>query len=135
MKKGMGFLILLGIFLFFFNSCGGAEPKTSDQPGSAQSAKAAAKVTFIELGSLNCIPCKMMQPIMRELEQKFPRDVKVVFHDVWTPQGEPFGRQFGIRVIPTQVFLDAEGKEYFRHEGFFSMDQLLPVLQRKGVKE
>ena len=28
-------------------------------------------VTFIELGSVKCIPCKMMQPIMDEIEQEY----------------------------------------------------------------
>lgn len=27
-----------------------------------------AKITFIELGSVKCIPCKMMQPVMEEIE-------------------------------------------------------------------
>ena len=33
-------------------------------------------VTFIELGADRCIPCKAMQPIMREVETAFPRDVR-----------------------------------------------------------
>lgn len=91
-------------------------------------------VTFVELGSVRCIPCKMMQPIMREIEKEYAGQVKVVFHDVWTPEGEPLAASFKIRVIPTQVFLDAEGKEYFRHEGFFPKDELVKVLRQKGVK-
>ena len=92
------------------------------------------KVTFIELGSVNCIPCKAMQPIMDEIRKRYSGQVEVVFHDVWTAEGRPYGAQFGIRVIPTQVFLDADGKEFFRHEGFFPMDQLKQVLARGGVE-
>ena len=91
-------------------------------------------VTFVELGSVRCIPCKMMQPIMKDIEKDYAGQVKVVFHDVWTPEGEPFAASYKIRVIPTQVFLDKEGKEYFRHEGFFPKDELIKVLQQKGVK-
>ena len=40
------------------------------------------KVTFVELGSVKCIPCKMMQPIMEEIEKEYGDQVKVVFHDV-----------------------------------------------------
>ena len=86
-------------------------------------------VTFVELGSVRCIPCKMMQPIMKDIEKDYAGQVKVVFHDVWTPEGEPFGQTYKIRVIPTQVFLDKEGKEYFRHEGFFPKDELVKILQ------
>ncbi len=92
------------------------------------------KVTFVELGSVKCIPCKKMQPIMKSIEEKYGDQVKVVFHDVWTKEGEPFGDQFGINAIPTQVFLDASGKEFFRHEGFFPEEELIEVLKGKGVK-
>ncbi len=92
------------------------------------------KVTFVELGSINCIPCKMMQPVMKEIENKYPGQVKVVFHDVWTPQGRESGALYKIRVIPTQVFLDKDGKEYFRHEGFFPFEEVDKILKKKGVR-
>jgi thioredoxin 1 len=77
----------------------------------------------------------MMQPVMDDLRREYPRDVKVVFYDVWTEAGRPYGRQYGIRAIPTQVFLDAEGKEFYRHEGFFPKEQLVQVLKKKGVEK
>lgn len=92
------------------------------------------KVTFVELGSVNCIPCRMMQPIMKEIEEEYKEQVKVVFHDVWTKEGSPYGTKYGIKVIPTQVFLDKDGKEYFRHEGFFPKEQLVEVLKQQGLK-
>ena len=91
------------------------------------------KVTFVELGSVNCIPCRMMQPIMKEIEEEYKEQVKVVFHDVWTQEGNPYAAKYKIRVIPTQVFLDKDGKEYFRHEGFFPKDQLVEILKKQGV--
>lgn len=93
-----------------------------------------AEVTFVELGSVNCIPCKMMQPVMRAVEEKFGSRIKVVFYDVWTNEGRPFAEKYGIRAIPTQVFLDRNGKEYFRHEGFFPQAEIEKVLAKKGVK-
>ena len=92
------------------------------------------KVTFVELGSVNCIPCRMMQPVMQEVEKKYTGQVKVVFHDVWTPEGRESGVKYAIRVIPTQVFLDSNGKEYFRHEGFFPFEDVDKILKQKGVK-
>ncbi len=91
-------------------------------------------VTFIELGSVKCIPCRMMQPIMDEIKEEYPEQVKVVFHDVWTPVGRPYAVQYGIRAIPTQIFLDKDGNEYFRHEGFFPKEELVEVLKKQGVK-
>lgn len=92
------------------------------------------KVTFIELGSVRCIPCKKMQPIMEEIKKEYRGQVKVVFYDVWTPEGKPYAYKFNIRLIPTQVFLDKDGKEYFRHIGFFPKEELVKVLKQKGVK-
>lgn len=90
-------------------------------------------VSFIELGSVKCIPCKMMQPILADIEKEYP-NVKVVFYDVWTVDGEPYAQQYKIRGIPTQVFLDRNGKEYFRHTGFFPKEELIKVLE-EGFKK
>lgn len=92
------------------------------------------KVTFIELGSVRCIPCQKMQPVMKSIKEKFAGQVDVVFHDVWTEAGAPFAKQYNIDAIPTQVFLDKDGKEYFRHIGFFPEEELVKVLNQKGVK-
>lgn len=91
------------------------------------------QVTFIELGSVKCVPCKMMQPIMDDVEKEYP-SVKVVFHDVWTEAGRPYAEQYGIRGIPTQIFLDKNGKEYARHTGFFPKADLVKVLE-EGLKK
>ena len=92
------------------------------------------KVTFIELGSVRCIPCQKMQPVMKAIEEKYGTQVKVVFHDVWTPEGKPFADQYNINAIPTQVFLDENGKEFSRHEGYFPEEELVKILKQKGVQ-
>ncbi len=107
---------------------------------SAQNSKqtkkenAKPKVTFIELGSVNCIPCKMMQPVMKAIETKYSGQVKVIFHDVWTDNGKPYAEKYGIKLIPTQVFLDERGKEFFRHEGFYPEKEIDKLLLTKGIK-
>ena len=114
-------------------NCGAANGKTDENSKNAVEVENYL-VTFVELGSVRCIPCKLMQPIMKDIEKDYAGQVKVVFHDVWTPEGEPFAASFKIRVIPTQVFLDKEGEEYFRHEGFFPKEELIKILKQKGVK-
>jgi thioredoxin 1 len=93
-----------------------------------------AQIIFIELGSVNCIPCKKMQPVMQSIETKYDGQVKVIFHDVWTEQGKPFASQYGIRLIPTQIFVDAAGNEIMRHEGFFPEEEIDIFLQSHGLK-
>jgi len=108
--------------------------RESAKPDDTTHLKAGYKVTFIELGSVKCIPCMKMQIIMEEIEQEFGDQVKIVFYDVWTTNGRPYAAQYAIRVIPTQIFLDREGNEYFRHEGFFPKEELISVLRLKGVR-
>jgi len=91
-------------------------------------------VTFVEIGAARCIPCKAMQPIMKAVAEEYKGQVKVVFHDVWTPKGKADAIKYNNRVIPTQVFLDKDGKEYYRHEGFFPKDDLVKVIKMQGVK-
>ncbi len=131
-------LLRKSVLLFFTlavliinTDCSGQSPKAGEK---ADKGTESYKVTFIELGSVKCIPCQQMQPVMKSVEEKYGKDVKVVFHDVWTEAGAPFAKQYGIEAIPTQVFLDENGQEYFRHVGFFPEDELVKVLKQKGIK-
>jgi thioredoxin 1 len=89
------------------------------------------KVTFIELGADRCIPCKAMQPIMKEIAETYADRVQVVFYDVWKDP-EP-ARKYGIQLIPTQVFIDQKGNEVFRHVGLFPKEEILALLKKHGV--
>jgi thioredoxin 1 len=126
-------LLLTLTAIIFSTSCSG-QATTPANKASTGTEKTTYKVTFIELGSVRCIPCQQMQPIMKSIREKYPTQVNVVFHDVWTEAGAPYAKQFGIEAIPTQVFLDKDGKEYFRHVGFFPEEELIKVLNLKGVK-
>ena len=101
------------------------------QPKDGQTVK--PKIIFIELGSVNCIPCKKMQPVMKAIEHKYGEKVKVVFYDVWTEEQKPFAKKYGIRLIPTQVFLDENGNEFFRHEGFYPEEEIHKIFKQRGV--
>lgn len=125
------FLVLLAIVFGFKNISDNNTEATLTQEDATTDE---VKVTFVELGSVGCIPCDKMQPIMKEIEEEYKGQVKVVFHDVKTAEGKPYIKEFGIRAIPTQVFLDKDGNEYFRHLGFFAKDELVKILKMQGVK-
>jgi thioredoxin 1 len=90
------------------------------------------QVTFLELGADRCIPCKKMQPIMKEIAAAFPDRVQVVFYDVWKDSAP--AEKYGIQLIPTQVFLDQKGKEIDRHVGLFPKEEILELLKKHGVQ-
>ncbi len=89
------------------------------------------KVTFIELGADRCIPCKKMQPIMKEIAAEYAGKIQVVFYDVWKDPAP--ARKYGIQLIPTQVFVDPQGKEIFRHVGLFPKEDILMMLKEKSI--
>ncbi len=124
------FLVLLAVVFGFRNVSNNTEATLTQE----ETTNDEIKVTFVELGSVGCIPCDKMQPIMKEIEEEYKGQVKVVFHDVKTAEGNPYIKEFGIRAIPTQVFLDKDGNEYFRHLGFFAKDELVEILKMQGVE-
>ena len=125
-------VVILLTFAILLISCN-QNPKKASVKETTKKKEVTYKVTFIELGSVRCIPCKQMQPIMKSIEEKYGKQVEVVFYDVWTEVGLPYAQKYGINAIPTQVFLDENGKEYFRHEGFFPELEIIKVLNQKGV--
>jgi len=104
--------------------------RAADNPAAGDSKPALPRL--VDLGADKCIPCKMMAPILAELEKEYAGQLKVVFIDVWKNREE--GARYGIRVIPTQIFFDANGKELFRHEGFYAKKDILAKWVELGVK-
>jgi len=102
---------------------------------ASDASAAAAKVAIprlVDLGADKCIPCRMMTPILAELAKEYAGQLDVLFIDVWKKREE--GESYGIRVIPTQIFFDATGKERFRHEGFFAKKDILAKWKELGVE-
>lgn len=86
---------------------------------------------LVDLGADKCVPCKLMAPVLKELKTEFAGQMEVEFIDVWkNPDG---GKPYKIKLIPTQIFFDAAGKELFRHEGFISKDDILAKWKELGV--
>lgn len=98
----------------------------------APAAPVKGMVTVVDLGAKTCIPCRMMAPVLTELEQEYRGRAAVVFIDVREYGDE--ARRFRIRAIPTQVFFDRSGREVARHEGFMDKKALAAQLDRLLAK-
>jgi thioredoxin 1 len=132
MNAQKGIPVLVAIGMAAGTVLGQPQPDTMRMESKTKAKK--AQVTFVELGSVKCIPCRQMQPVMKAIEEKYGDQVSVVFHDVWTDEGSPKAQVYKIKLIPTQVFLDEKGKEFFRHEGFYPEEQIHKLLQKRGLK-
>lgn len=99
---------------------------------SAAAPTVAAKLPkLLDLGANKCIPCKMMAPILEELKTDYAGRMTVEFIDVW--QNPDAGKQYGVEMIPTQIFFAADGRELFRHVGFFGREDILGKWKELGV--
>lgn len=133
--------ILLILVVFMLTACSAKnEGKKADEnlpvenelADSLQTVKPV--VTFLELGAESCIPCKMMKPVMKDIATDYQGLVEVIFHDLYKDRS--IGQKYSVRVMPTQVFLDQEGREFFRHEGFYPKEEIEKMLAEKaGLKK
>jgi len=89
---------------------------------AAQDIPVNGTVTMVDLGAKTCIPCKMMAPILEELKVEYQGRAAVIFIDVREDPGQ--GKRFGVLSIPTQIFYDRNGREIFRHAGFYSKEKI-----------
>ncbi|ACL19274.1 Thioredoxin domain protein [Desulfitobacterium hafniense DCB-2] len=109
----------------------------------------------IDFGADSCIPCKEMAPVLKELNEELQGRAIVKFVDVW--KYEEFAKGYPINLIPTQIFIDAEGQPYkpkdpeatqmtlyslretgehvfTTHEGGLTKNQLLEILKEMGLE-
>lgn len=109
---------------------------------------------MIDFGADSCIPCKEMAPILKDLNGKLQGKAIIRFVDVW--KYPKLSEGFPIRVIPTQMFFDSEGKPFrpadpdasqmlmyvlkdteehvfTAHEGGMTEQMILQALQEMGL--
>jgi len=131
------------LVLILFSSCSRSEQDDSRDVAEQADLTAAADTTeaagvesdaalprLLDLGADKCIPCKMMIPIIEELRETYEGELQVDFIDVWKDRSA--GEQYGVRVIPTQIFFAPDGSELFRHQGFLSREDILAKWSELG---
>lgn len=111
-----------------------ASPPVTSGPSPSSPNPAVAKKLprLVDLGADKCKACKELAPILEQLRKEYEGRVTVDFIDVW--KNPKAGEPYKIRVIPTQVFFDAEGKEVWRHEGFLPKADFIAKFAELGVK-
>ena len=105
----------------------------AQSPSASTNAPGAVKLPrLLDLGADRCIPCKKMAPILSGLKSNYVGQLEVEFIDVW--KNPDAAKPYKVRLIPTQIFYDAQGKELFRHEGFYGKADILAKWQELGVE-
>lgn len=120
--------------LVFFVATGVAFGGDAQTPAMPVSTNVLAQIKLprlLDLGADKCIPCKKMAPILSELKSNYVGQLEVEFIDVW--KNPDAAKPYKIRLIPTQIFYAANGKELFRHEGFLGKADILTKWKELGV--
>jgi thioredoxin 1 len=126
MKRwAMLFAVLLNILLLSVFSHAGEVDDVLARAGQE------GKAVMLELGSVGCIPCEQMKPVMAKLSDTYKGKLEVLFIDV--RRDRESAQKFGVYMIPTQVFLDPSGREFHRHVGYYAYEEIVPVLKKAGI--
>lgn len=90
------------------------------------------KPVLADFGRGVCIPCKQMKPVLEELAAEYKEKTSILIIEI--DEYPALTRRHHIRLIPTQIFFDAQGKEIYRHEGFLSKKAIKEKFKDMGVK-
>lgn len=90
------------------------------------------KPILLEFGRGWCRPCKYMKPILENIARSF--DGKAVVKTVDMDANVDLVRQFSIRVMPTQVFLWPNGREFLRNEGVLEREYIVQIFGKMGLE-
>ena len=104
-------------------------PLARDNP--VDTVRDSGKPSFVEFGATGCGPCDMMVPILKNLNVKYKGKLNVLF--VHVREKQVLAARYAIETIPIQACFDKEGREVFRHVGFFPQEEIEKKLIEMGV--
>jgi len=108
----------------------GCNQSAQDSSSSAEVILGSGRPMLVDLGADECVPCKLMKPILDNLTAEYAGRMDVVFIDVWKNRDQ--AARFNVRMIPTQIFYDESGKELYRRVGFIGKDDILATWKKLG---
>ena len=139
---GVAVSICAGLLLALAG-CGGSDdggaraPAAKDAPAKVSDVgtdPGPALPRVLDLGRGTCVPCRRMAPILEALAEVYEGRAVIEVVDIGKPRGKKLAETYGVRLIPTQIFLDADGDEVWRHEGFLPREGIVRKLTEMGVE-
>jgi thioredoxin 1 len=115
----------LGLYRWF----GGPAQPASKSPADPIAGN--GQPTLVEFGMDTCASCKAMHKVLDELRAAHAGRLRVVTVNVM--QEREATAQWRVRAIPTQVLLDGEGREVYRHLGYLSASAIRERFAAHGM--
>ena len=122
----MKFFIILLLALLTFNTFADEAMLKETAYEYVKSSIGKGKPHFVEVGSESCHSCKVMGKLLYKVTQKYP-SYNINFVNVKKERQAAYDLK--IRMIPTQLIFDKDGKEVYRHVGVLATDDLLELFK------
>ena len=88
------------------------------------------KPTIIAFGMSHCYSCRAMSKVFAEVLKEHPE------YQIYSVDGQKerliLRDKYKLKLMPVQVFFDAEGNEVFRHEGAYKKAVLEIIMKKYG---
>lgn len=137
-KRSLGLLNVLTILLLagtlLFASCSEGEKAAADKTADIKKKSETALPRMVDFKSPTCPPCRAMEPILAELATEYAHAFELDIVDVSLPENREQAIQNSIQYIPTQIFYDPDGKQIFRHTGYYSKQDILSKWKELGYE-
>jgi len=89
------------------------------------------KPMVVDFGSNSCIPCRQLRPVLQKVRKDYEGKLEVLIIEI--QKNRQLAAEYQIQVMPTVVFIDKAGKEFFRHQGFMSEEKIKEQLAKMGM--
>lgn len=109
-----------------------ADSRTASETTSSAGATQGNKPRLLSFGAGWCVPCRMMEPVRNQLRAEYGDQLELVHYDV--DRNQEMARKYNIKLIPTLIFLDAEGRELGRREGYTPKEDILAQWKHYGFE-
>jgi thioredoxin 1 len=82
---------------------------------------------LLEFDRRNCPICRASELVILAVKDQYPG--KFVVRKLYMDEEEYLFRRYKVAIVPSQVFLNSEGLEVYRHEGVFKKEDLIQKLR------
>jgi thioredoxin 1 len=86
---------------------------------------------LVDFGANNCVPCRQIRPILKEIAKEQNGKAEILIIDVY--KFKSLAAEHKIQVVPTLIFFDKTGKEVYRHMGAWDKDSIVKKLAEIGA--
>jgi len=126
----VGVFAVLVYVIFFMERSNSGLPQ--EQRIDLQSMMAKRVPILLEFGKGWCRPCKYMKPILEDMAKEYGEKSIVAAVDM--DANADLVRSFRVRVMPTQIFLWPDGREFFRNEGVLERENIRTIFSKMGAE-